>query len=313
VRIREQVELPPHIDAKLKKATSIQRWSLAFMILTAVIIYFAIGQSQAMRAAFIEDVLSVVPPLAYLISQKIRWRAATERHPYGFHRSVSIAFLVSSVSLLVLGAFILFESVHTLITRHHPTIGAVGLFGHQVWLGWVMIPALLFTSAGEFAFGRIKTPYAGELHDTALAADARMNRADWMTGVVGIFGVLGIARGWWWADSLAATIISVEVVRDGVENLVAVLRDLMDEVPEKVAEGDRSHWRERLEARLAQLDWVKACDVRLREEGNLITGEVFVIPATVENITKRWSEVQTIARELDWRFYDLAVVPVDEL
>jgi len=87
----------------------------------------------------------------------------------------------------------------------------------------------------------------------------------------------------------------------------------MDEVPEKVAEGDRSHWRERLEARLAQLDWVKACDVRLREEGNLITGEVFVIPATVENITKRWSEVQTIARELDWRFYDLAVVPVDEL
>jgi cation diffusion facilitator family transporter len=266
-----------------------------------------------MKAVFVEDILSVIPPLAYLVSQKIRWQPPSERHPYGFHRSVSIAFLISAASLLAFGTFVLIESAKTLITQHHPTIGVVGLFGHQIWLGWLMIPALVFTGSGEFLFGRLKLPYAGELHDTALAADARMNRADWMSGAVAIIGILGISIGWWWTDAAAATFIAIEIVRDGVENFIAVLRDLMDEVPEKVAEGDRDNWRERLQARLAQLDWVKACEVRLREEGNLITGEVFVVPRTIENITKRRSEVQTVARELDWRFYDLAVVPVEEL
>jgi cation diffusion facilitator family transporter len=311
--IREPARLPEGVRKELRTATRIQQWSLAFMICGAAVIYFTLGQSQAMKAVFIEDLLSIVPPLAYLISQKVRWRPPTERHPYGFHRSVSIAFLASTVSLLAFGGFVLFESLGTLIRRDHPTIGVVGIFGHQVWLGWVMLPALLFTSAGEFTFGRIKTPYAGRLHDTALAADARMNRADWLSGVVAMGGVLGIAAGWWWVDSAAATFISVEIVRDGGKNLIAVLRDLMDEVPQKVEEGDRSHWAERLTARMCMLDWVGRCHVRLREEGNLITGEVYVVPRTTEGVTRRWRELQELARELDWRFYDLALVMVDEL
>jgi len=313
MRVREPVHLPAEVRAKLRKATRIQQWSLAFMIVGAAVIYLTVGQSQAMKAVFVEDLLSIIPPVAYLISQRIRWKPPSDRHPYGLHRSVSIAFLISAASLLALGSFILLESLATLLKAEHPTIGAIGIAGHQIWLGWIMLPALVFTAGGEFTFGRIKTPYAGELHDNALAADARMNRADWMSGAVAMAGIIGIGVGWWWADAVAATFISFEIVRDGVENFIAVLRDLMDEVPQKVGEGDRSHWAERLSAKLRTLDWVEKCEVRLREEGNLITGEVFVVPRTIEAITERREEIQQLARELDWRFYDLAFVPVDSL
>lgn len=313
MRLRRTIELPEDVRATVHKATRLQRWSLAFMISCVVVIYFTLGQSQAMKAVFIEDILAVVPPVAYLFSQRIRWKPATERHPYGFQRSVALAFLASAAALLSLGMFILIGAIMTLLKREHPTIGVVSLFGHQVWLGWVMIPALVYTIIGESTFGRVKQPYARDLHDTALAADARMNRADWMSGGSAILGVLGISIGWWWADALAATFIGVEVVRDGVHNVVEVLRDLMDERPMPVEEGERGDWAERLRDAVANLDWVRDVDVRLRESGNIITGEVYVVPRTTDGIARRCGEVEQLARSLDWRYHDLALVAVEEL
>jgi membrane-bound lytic murein transglycosylase MltF len=103
----------------------------------------------------------------------------------------------------------------------------------------------------------------------------------------------------------------LDALHDGDLDLVA--GRLTSDSPWKKKVALTKPLRERLTARLRELDWVGDCDVRLREEGNLITGEVFVVPRTVENITSRWSEVQRIARKLDWRFYDLAVVPVESL
>jgi cation diffusion facilitator family transporter len=313
MRPRPAIELPGEVREKNHRATVIQRWSLAFMISCCIVIYFSLGQSQAMKAVFVEDIFAVIPPLAYLIAQKVRWREPNERFPYGYQGSVTIASVGSALTLLALGVFVLMEALKTLVTREHPTIGVVSLFGNQVWLGWIMIPALIYTMIGEYSFGRLKTPYGDELHDTALAADARMNRADWMSGGSAILGVLGIARGWWWADAVAATIIGIEIVRDGIENVSAGMHDLMDEAPEPVGEGDEEDWEKRLRERVAKLDWVRDVGVRLREEGNMITGEVFVVPRTTEDLPKRMPELQRVARELDWRFYDLMLVPVEKL
>jgi divalent metal cation (Fe/Co/Zn/Cd) transporter len=151
------------------------------------------------------------------------------------------------------------------------------------------------------------------LHDKTLAADARMNRADWFTGVTGMAGVAGIMIGWWWADALAATIISIEVVRDGFSQVKQSVADIVDERPTKAEEKELAGWEEKLKKRLATLDWVKDVDIRLREEGNLIGGEVFVVPATEEGLTRRHSEIRKVAQELDWRFYELSLVLVDHL
>jgi cobalt-zinc-cadmium efflux system protein len=45
-----------------------------------------------------------------------------------------------------LGAFILIDSVEKLISGSHPWIGMVEILDTQVWLGWVMIAALLYGS-----------------------------------------------------------------------------------------------------------------------------------------------------------------------
>jgi cation diffusion facilitator family transporter len=258
-------------------------------------------------------VLALIPPIAFLVSARLRWREPNDRFPYGYHHSVTVGFFCSAVALLALGTLILFDSLRTLMTAEHPTIGVVAVFGHQIWLGWLMYPVLAAAAITEFTVGRIKLPVAVELHDKALAADARMNRADWMTGVGAILGITGVAYGWWWCDSLIASLISIDIVRDGWENLTEVVTDIMDERPTSAHGGDTTEWEPKLRDRIKQLDWVGDADVRLREEGNVITGEVFVVPKTTESLPKRHAELQKVARELDWRFYDLALVAVDRL
>jgi cation diffusion facilitator family transporter len=313
MKIRPRFILPEDAEATFHKAVRLEWISLVLMFLICVAVYFTLGQSEAMKAVFVEDVLALIPPIAFLVSARYRWREPNETFPYGFHHAVTIGFFVSAVAVLGLGLMILFDAGRTLITGHHPTLGAISMFGHQVWLGWLALPVLGISSIIEYTVGRLKLPLAVELHDKALAADARMNRADWMTGAGAMIGMLGIAWGWWWLDSVVALLISIEIVRDGWENLHEVITDIMDEPPTPAAEGDIEEWDRRLLERVRKLEWVAAADVRLREEGNVITGEVFVVPRDAADLTRRYEQLQTAAREVDWRYYDLALVPVERI
>ncbi|UIJ72529.1 cation transporter [Aurantimonas sp. HBX-1] len=78
-------------------------------------------------AAWIEDVLSLLPPAAFLIAEKFSRRSPSRRFPYGLQRFNSIAFLASAVALTVLGGLLFVESAWKLVMAEHPTIGSVAL------------------------------------------------------------------------------------------------------------------------------------------------------------------------------------------
>ena len=54
-------------------------------------------------------------------------------------------------------------------------------------------------------------------------------------------------------------------------------------------------------------------EVRLREEGHLYFGEALVVPSDETNITETIEDALVQARGLDWRIYDVALMPVREL
>jgi hypothetical protein len=57
-----------------------------------------------------------------------------------------------------------------------PSHSADELFGEPVWLGWLMIPAPLYTGIPPVLLGRAKMPLAERLHEEVLYADAKMTR-----------------------------------------------------------------------------------------------------------------------------------------
>ncbi|MDQ3985632.1 MAG: cation diffusion facilitator family transporter [Actinomycetota bacterium] len=306
-------ELPPEKVHSLRKAIRLEWLTIAFFISAVVVIYITLGSSQAMKAAWAEDILALIPPIVFLVATRIRLRNPDKEFPYGYHRAVGIGYLAAALALLTLGIFILYDSVSKLIRFEHPPIGLVQPFGEPVWLGWFMIAALVWTLAPAVVLGRLKMPLAKELHDKVLYADAEMNKADWMTAGAAILGILGIRFGLWWADAVAAIVISLSIVKDGLKNTRAAVIDLMDARPRLVDESGIDPVMSRAETELAKMPWIKEARVRFREEGHVFYGEAFVVPSDDRNLAGRIAEATRTLMELDWRLHDIVISPVTEL
>lgn len=82
-----------------------------------------------MRAAWLEDLLTLLPPVAFLISMHYRNRSPNADFPYGHQRVTIIAFLGSAIILTLLGAYLVGDSALKLLKAEHTSIGAVELFG----------------------------------------------------------------------------------------------------------------------------------------------------------------------------------------
>lgn len=310
MRYPQGPELPPEQERAMGKAIRLEWFTLGYMVTALVAVYFALGSSQAMKAAWLEDMLSLVPPAAFLIATHYRDRRPNEQMAWGYHRSISVAYLAGALAIVALGAFILFDSTQKLIVAEHPSIGLVELWDWQLWQGWLMLAVLVYTGVPPVILGMMKKPLAEKLHDKVLYADAEMQRADWMTAGAAMVGVIGIGFGIWWLDSAMAIIIALDVVRDGARYTGRAVLNLMDARPRTYDESKPHPLKLQIEQELVQMDWVGEAVVRMRELGQVFGVGVFVVPASDEGIPDRVEE--TIARlcELDWKVHDVAVTVV---
>ena len=307
----ERIEFPPEQEEAFRKARRLEWLSAAFTASAAILLYFVMGTSQAMRTSWLEDMLSLVPPIAFLVSSRLATRSATKNFPYGMHTSVSIGYLTASLALCAMGTFLLYEAAHKLIAQERTTIGGFDFFGVTIWAGWPMLVGLAYTGIPSYFLGRAKLKLAPVIHDKVLYADAEMNRADWMAEAAAAAGVIGTGFGFWWADAVAAGLVSLDILRDGFVNLRAATTDLMDEQPKKTT-NSKEH--DPLPGQIARyfesFDWVEKADVRMREEGHVFFGEAFIVPKTTDNLVSKIAELSRKATEFNWRVHDLTIMPV---
>ena len=297
--------LPPEKQGVMRRARRLEWWTLFWMLTVVVVVGLAMGSSQTMKAAWTEDLLSLIPPAAFLIGSHYLAKPPTDQFPYGYRRAVMIADLCASVALLALGSYIFLDSVFKLLMAEHPTIQTMSLFGHRVWLGWVMMAALVYSVIPPIILGHLKLPLAKELHEKTLQTDAEINSADWQVGVAGLLGLLGLGLGYWWADAVAAGIISFDIIKDGVKALRSSVAQLMNKQPTDVENREKDPVPDEVQRELEKLDWVRAARVRLREDGDVLTGEAFVVPRDEHRLMDRVKQATDLANSLDWRLHDV--------
>lgn len=298
----------------LRRATRLEWITLAWMSATVALVALVAGQSQAMRAAWTEDVLSLLPPIAFLVAARRIRKRPDRLHPYGFHRSIGVAHLVAALALLTMGGYLAIDSVMTLVTVERPPIGLTVLFGHAIWSGWLMVAVMVVTSIGPVVLGRKKLALAERLHDKVLFADADMGKADWSTAIATIAGVLGVGFGFWWADATAALLVSVSILRDGVKNLRGSIGGLTDAEARTYDDSVPHPLTRRIEERAEAEPWVGEASARVRDEGHVFHAEVFVVPvAGTEPTLDRIAALRDRIDELDWKVHDVVIAPVPEL
>jgi divalent metal cation (Fe/Co/Zn/Cd) transporter len=154
------------------------------------------------------------------------WRLRGELHGGGDEEAVERleerAERLVGVAFLLLAAFVVFEAGRSLLFREEPEPSPVGI-------------ALTAVSVGVMVWlARAKRRTGEALGSRALIADSRQTAACWYLSIAALSGLaLNAAFGLWWADPVAALVIAVLLVREGLEAL-------RGEADEAEASSDRS-------------------------------------------------------------------------
>lgn len=305
-------ELPKRLEEVLQEAKKLEWITVIYLLSVVVIMYLTLGSSQAMKSAWLEDVLSLVPSVAFLISTKINNKKANQEFPYGYHRVFSISFLAGALALLGMGLFLVYDSSMSLFKAEHPTIGSKMFFGTRVWMGWVMMLALVYSSVPAMILGRKKLPKSEKLHNKLLYTDATAQKADYMTALAAILGIAGVGLGWWWADSAAALFISFSVLKDGVSRVKIATLDLMDRYPKNIKGNTEDELINEIQQNVASWPWVQDAAVRFRESGQVYFGQIAVVPKGTYSLKDIEQGYETV-RKIHWKVYDFTIDPVEEL
>lgn len=304
----------PEQHEVLRRAKRLEWITLAWMTGTVILVALVAGQSQAMRAAWAEDMLSLLPPIAFLVAARRIRKSPDRLHPYGHHRSIGVAHLVAALALLAMGGYLSIDSALGLLTAERPPIGLTIIGGYAIWSGWLMVAVMAVTSIGPVILGRKKLKLAEELHDKVLYADADMGKADWSTAIATIAGVLGVGIGLWWMDSAAALLVSFSILRDGWTNLRAAIGGLTDAEARTFDDSAPHPLTLQIEQRAEREPWVAEVSARVRDEGHVFHAEVFIVPSTgTAPGVNQFAQLRDEIHDLDWKVHDVVIVPVPHL
>ncbi len=129
-------------------------------------------------------------------------KPADKEHPYGHGRAENLAAFAEGIVLLVTAAVIAYEAIRRLAEGGPPVIPAAYAF--------VLLIATLGIESGRAVVLR----YVGRLASSeAMLADATDRVADVLATIGVLAGLAGVRMGITWADSAAALLVAVIIVR----------------------------------------------------------------------------------------------------
>ncbi|MBP6874694.1 MAG: cation transporter [Candidatus Eisenbacteria bacterium] len=136
------------------------------------------------------------------------WRLSADMDPERRERVEARTIRIIGICFLALAAYVLFEAARALLRREAPRESAVGIV--LAALSLVIMPLL----------SRAKRRVGLRLTSGTLVAEARQTMICSYLSAILLGGlILNAALGWWWADPVAAIVMTPFIAREGIEGL----------------------------------------------------------------------------------------------
>jgi cation diffusion facilitator family transporter len=157
---------------------------------------------------------------------RISGKPADAEHHYGHGKVESVSALIETALLFVLAGVVIWEAVKRLTSAQPPEVEATP------WAFAVIVLSI----AVDFFRARVLYRTAEKTSSHALAADALHFDSDMWSSLAVLVGLLGIALGYTWADSVAAIAVSVVICIAGWRLSRRTIDTLTDTAPAGVAD-----------------------------------------------------------------------------
>jgi len=172
-----------------------------FLLALAKLIIGLLTNSVALIADAIHSGMDIFSSLVTFLGIKAAKKPVDEKHPYGYYRAESLAGLTVAVLLGFSGAWIIYEGSSRFLEMEPVifSLWAIGLMAATIIINEVM--------------ARLKFHYGRKHESLSLVADAEHSRADVISSVGVLIGLVAV-RYFIYADALIALLIGLYILKE---------------------------------------------------------------------------------------------------
>lgn len=232
---------------------------LVGMMATALaqVVIVAVSGSIALLADTVHNLGHAATTIPLILAFRLGRRPANRRYSYGYRRAEDLVGLLIGLIVAGTAAIIIWESVDALLNPREITN-----------LGWVFAAGIVGFLGNEIvAVYRIRA--GRRIGSAALIAEGQHARADGLTSIAVVVGVVGVWLGFPRADAIIGFLIGLAILWILVSSMRTVGRRLMDGVDGGVVEM--------LSEAAAGVAGVEGVDrVRARWSGHRIEGDASI-------------------------------------
>lgn len=175
-----------------------------------------VGNSKALIADAVHTLSDIFTTALVIVGLKIANKEADECHQYGHEKFESLIVKIMSALLIFSGVIIAYKSVMGLI---NPTLDTPSKLT-------LIIAAISIITKELMFFITIK--YARLINSPAMATDAYHHHSDALSSIGVFLGIFGARLGLWYLDSIGGIVVSLIIIKLGLEYYLKAIKDLVD-------------------------------------------------------------------------------------
>lgn len=184
-----------------------------------------IADSEALKADGLNNATDIIASIALLIGLKLSQRPADDDHPYGHWKAETVASMVASFIMIVVGIQVTYEAITSIFYGKNASPDLV-----SAWTG-------LFCAIVMYLVYRYNKKLAKEINSQSVMAAAKDNLSDALVSIGTFIGIIGSQYNLPWLDPLAAIIIGLLIIKTGWEIFRDSSHQLTDGFDEKQIES----------------------------------------------------------------------------
>ncbi|MFP3358574.1 cation diffusion facilitator family transporter [Planococcus sp. SIMBA_143] len=193
----------------------------AYLFLSAIKLAVGFwGGSEALKADGLNNVTDIVASVAVLIGLRISQKPPDDNHHYGHLKAETIASLLASFIMAVIGLQVLLNSVRTVF---NPALEPPSPLTAIV---------AFFSAAIMYGVYRYNLKLSQEIKSSAVRAAAYDNRSDALVSIGAGIGIIGAILGAPLIDSITAFLVGLIIIKTALDifrESVMTLTDAFDE------------------------------------------------------------------------------------
>jgi len=232
---------------------------IAYLCLSALKLFIGyIANSEALRADGLNNATDIIASIAVLIGLRLSQKPADKDHPYGHWKAETVASLIASFIMAVVGIQVLYGAISSVFDGKQESPDII-----SAWTG-------IFSAGIMYFVYRYNRNLGRKINSQAVTAAAKDNLSDAWVSIGTAIGIIGSQFNLPWLDPITAVIVGILICKTAWE----IFRDASHQLTDGFDEERMESFKETA----LTVDGVyHVKDVRARNYGNNSVVDIVIL------------------------------------